>query len=98
MADSMAHCVHVVTCYFGQDRLFYDSRQSLSVRMLQLFMTMSVTKGLYCCEPRQLFNSLTAILKHIKCHLAHDVIGCLERGGVRVLCVPAGGSTQAADV
>lgn len=76
-----------VTCYFGQDGLFYDSRQSLSVWMLQLFMAMSMTKGLYCCEPRQLFNSLTAILKHIKCHLAHDVIGCMEGGGVRVYYV-----------
>lgn len=79
MADSMAQChvcVHIqkpkmsysqmLTCYFGQDSLFYNSRQSLSVRVLQLFMVMTVAKAFYCCEPWQLFESLTVVLEHIK--------------------------------
>lgn len=62
-----------VTRYFGQDSLFYDIRQSLSVRVVQLLMTVSMTKGLQCREPWKLLKVPSTILRYTL-NQTHNVV------------------------
>lgn len=56
-------CLAIITCHFGKNTLFYNSRQHLSVRVLKFLVAVAVTKSLYRREPRETFKVASSVLQ-----------------------------------
>lgn len=59
-------CPTIITCHFGKNTLFYNSRQHLSVCVLKFLVAMAVTKSLYRREPWETFEVASSVLKTCK--------------------------------